>query len=141
MTTKKIVVIVAAVVITIGLLIAIFIGGIIGVALYAVGNSEAATVAKEFLRKNDRLKQDIGEVKDFGSIVSGSVNINNGNGTASLQLKVEGERKTVNATVELMLRSGGQWQVTEASYVNDAGDAVDLLKAYDARLFPPTYLK
>lgn len=142
MTTRKIVVIVGAVVVTIGLLIAIFVGGIVGFALYSLGNSEAATVAKDFLRSNERLKQDIGEVKSFGSIITGSINVNSGNGTASLSLKVEGERKTVNAAVDLMYRSGGQWRVTEASYKNDAGESIDLLSAYDAKLLPSgSYLK
>ncbi len=142
MTTRKIVIIVGAVVITVGLLIAVFVGGIVGFALYSLGNSEPATVAKDFLRNNERLKQDIGEVKDFGSIVTGSININNGNGTATFNLKVEGERKVVNASVDLMYRSGGQWRVTEASSKNDAGEFVDLLSAYDAKFLPPfSYLK
>ncbi len=55
-------------------------------------------VSKDFLRNNERLKQDIGEVKDFGSFVTGNININNGDGTAELNLKVIGERKEVNAS-------------------------------------------
>src|SRR5688572_31779532 len=39
-----------------GLLAALFVGGIVGFALYTVGNSEAAVRAKEFLRSNERLK-------------------------------------------------------------------------------------
>ncbi len=142
MTTKKIVLILGAVVVTVGLLIAIVAGGIVAFAFYSMGNSEAATVAKDFLRNNERLKQDIGEVKDFGSIVTGSINIHNGNGAASLNLKVEGERKTINATVDMISQSGSQWRVSEASYRNDAGQSIDLLSAYDAKLLPTgNYLK
>jgi hypothetical protein len=72
MTTKKIVLIVAAVVGVLVLLAAVFVGGIIGFTLYSVGNSEAAAKAKDFLRNSDKLKTDIGEVKDFGSIISAS---------------------------------------------------------------------
>jgi hypothetical protein len=94
-------------------------------------------VSKDFLKTNERLKQDIGEVKDFGKFVTGNVNIENGNGTADLSIKVIGERKTVNVSVELMYRSGHQWRVTAASYRNDDGQTVDLLNPYESRKFIP----
>jgi hypothetical protein len=133
MTTKRLMLIVGGVVIAIGLLIVVFVGGIVGFALYTVGNSDAAMTAKEFLRSNERLKDDIGEVRDFGTFVSGSVNIHNSNGTATLSLKVIGERRSVNASVDLVYRDGRQWRVTAASYRNEAGQTVDLLNAYEAQ--------
>jgi hypothetical protein len=137
MTTKKIVAIVASVIIVLGLIVAVFVGGIVGFVFYSIGNSDAANVSKEFLRKNERLKQDIGEVKDFGKFITGNVNINNGDGTAELNIKVIGERKEVNAAVELVFRSGHQWRVTAASYRNEAGETVDLLNPYESRKFVP----
>ena len=133
MTTKRVVIIVGALVIAVGLLIVTFVGGIVGFALYTVGNSDAAMTAKDFLRNNERLKKDIGEVKDFGTFVSGSVNIHNSNGDATLSLKVIGERRTVNATVDLIYRDGRQWRVTAASFRNEAGITVDLLNAYEVQ--------
>ena len=132
MTTKKIIVIVVSVVVVLGLVIAIFVGGIVGFAFYTIGNSEAATTAKAFLKKDERLKRDIGEVKDFGTFITGNVSITNGEGTARLHLKVIGEQKTVNASVDLMYRNGGAWEVTAASYRNDAGEKIDLLNPYEA---------
>src|SRR6185312_13195107 len=90
--------------------------------------------AKDFLRSNERLKQDIGEVKDFGKFITGNINFNNGDGTAELNLKVIGERKEVNAAVELIFRSGHQWRVTAASYKNEAGETIDLLNPYESRI-------
>ena len=133
MTTKKIVVIIASIVIVLGLIVVLFVGGIIGIVFYGIGNSDAANVAKDFLRNNERLKQDIGEVKDFGKFVTGNININNSDGTAELSLKVIGERKEVNAAVELVFRSGHQWRVTAASYRNEAGETIDLLNPYESR--------
>ena len=133
MTTKRLMLIVGGVVIAIGLLIVVFVGGIVGFALYTVGNSDATMTAKKFLRSNERLKDDIGEVRDFGTFVSGSVNIHNSNGTATLSLKVIGERRSVNASVDLVYRDGRQWRVTAASYRNEAGQTVDLLNAYEAQ--------
>ena len=137
MTTKKIVLIVVGVVAVLGLLAAIFVGGIVGFALYTVGNSEAAARSKEFLRNNEKLKSDIGEVTDFGSIVTGSVNVDNNNGKATLHLKVIGERKTVNASVDLVYTNGSAWRVIAASYESSSGQTIDLLDPYDSKVLVP----
>ena len=126
MTTKKIVIIVVAVMLVIGLLVVVFVGGIIGVAFYSLGRSEAAETARSFLRTNERLKQDTGEIKEFGSFVTGSINIANGSGNATINLKVVGERQTVNASVGLTYRNGQPWQVTAASYQNNQGQTIEL---------------
>lgn len=137
MPTKKIILVVVSTVIVLGLIVALFVVGIVGFAFYQISNGEAGTTAKAFLKNNERLKQDIGDVKDFGSFVTGNINVNNGDGTASLNLKVIGERKTVDASVELIYRNGRQWRVTSASYKNDAGETVDLLNPYESRRFLP----
>ncbi len=137
MTTKRIVIIVVAVVITIGLLVTIVVGAILGFAFYAVSKSDAAVTTKDFLRNNERLEQDIGEAKDFGTFITGSVNVHNSDGDATMSLKVIGKRRTVNATVNLAYRDGRQWRVTAASYTDEAGLTVDLFSAYEAqRLIP-----
>ena len=137
MTTKKIIIVAVSIVIVLGLIVVLFVGGIVGVVFYGIGNSDAAKVSQEFLKSNERLKQDIGEVKDFGKFVTGNININNGDGTAELNLKVIGERKTVNAAVELVYRSGHPWRVTAASYQNEAGQTIDLLNPYESRKLVP----
>ena len=139
MTTQKIVLIIGGIVVAVVFLVLLFVGAIVGVAFYSISKSEAATVAKEFLRNNAALKQDIGDVQDFGSFVSGSINVHNDSGNATLHLKVIGARKTVNASVSLMYSSGRPWRVSSASYVNDRGETVNLLDPYDSKLlfYPP----
>ena len=137
MTTKKIVFIVAGVVAVLGFIVALFVGAIIGFAIYQIGNSAAAAKAKDFLRNNETLKTEIGAVQDFGSIVTGSINLANGSGEATLNLKVIGERKTVNASVHLVLVSGSAWRVSAASFENASGQTIDLLDPYDTRVFIP----
>jgi uncharacterized membrane protein YqiK len=66
MTNKKIVVIVVSVVVVLVLVAGLFVGGVAWFALRAMGNSEAAETARTFLRNNETLKRDIGDVKDFG---------------------------------------------------------------------------
>ena len=133
MTTKKIVIIVVSIVFALGLIVVIFAGGAVAIVLYKIGHSEAADTAKAFLRNNERLKQDIGEVKDFGSFVTGNIDIKNRDGNATLHIKVIGERKKVNASVDLAYRNGQPWQVIGASYKNDAGETVELLNPYQSR--------
>ena len=140
MTTKKIVLIIAGLVVVLGFVVALFVGGIVAFALYQIGNSEAAVKAKDFLRTSEKLKQDIGEVQDFGSIVTGSVNFANGNGEATLNLKVIGQRKTVNASVHLLMVSGSNWRVSSASYVNDSGQTINLLDPYDSKILIPVVI-
>ncbi|HEU4710189.1 MAG TPA: cytochrome c oxidase assembly factor Coa1 family protein [Pyrinomonadaceae bacterium] len=137
MTTKKILLIIGAVVLVLGLVVVVFVGGIVGVVLYQVSNSQAANTSREFLRNSEKLKQDIGEVTDFGSIVTGNVNVTDGNGQATLHLKVIGENKTVNASVALVYVNGGDWRVSAASYVNDQGQTIDLLDPYDSKVLVP----
>ena len=137
MTTKKILLIVGSVVVVLGLIVALFVGGIVGFALYQVGNSQAAAKAKSFLRSSEKLKTDIGAVTDFGSIVTGSVQVADGNGQATLHLKVIGERETVNASVQLVYANRGDWRVSSASYENREGQTVDLLDPYDSKICVP----
>lgn len=136
MPTKKLIVI-ASLAIVVSVLIALSVGGIVWLTLYSMGNSEAATTAQTFLRNNEKLKQDIGEVRDFGSMVTSTINTHNADGEATLTLKVIGARKTVKANVDLIYRSGKNWRVTSASYTDDAGKTVELLNPYESNFrFP-----
>lgn len=132
MTNKKIVVIAVSVVVVLVMVALLFVGGIAWFALRAMGHSDAAETARTFLRNNEILKRDIGDVKDFGWLVSGNINTTNGDGAAQLHLKVIGERQEVNATVELIYRDGNRWHITAASYRNQAGQRVNLLDPYDS---------
>jgi Cytochrome oxidase complex assembly protein 1 len=128
--TKKNLIILLSVLGALVLLVALFVGAIVGIVFYTLSHSEAAQTAKSFLQSNEKLKQDIGEVKDFGSIITGSVNSQNNSGEATLNIKVIGERRTVNATVIMMYRAGRNWRVTDATYRNEAGQIVELLDKY-----------
>ena len=131
MSTKQIVLIVVGVLGVLALLVGLFVVGIGWFVFSTIGKSEAADTARTYLRTNETLKRDIGEVKDFGSFVSGNINVQNQNGEASLRLKVYGERKTVNATVDLSYRANRNWRVTGASYESD-GRTIPLMSPYDS---------
>ena len=136
MTTKKIVLIIVGIFGVLALLVVLFAGGILLFAERAIGNSEAAETARTYLRNNEILKQDIGEVKDFGWFVTGNINVSNGDGEATLYLKVIGEKRNVNARVDLSYRSNRNWRVTGASYQRD-GQTIDLMRSYEQSPPPP----
>jgi len=129
MTPKKIVLIIAGIICVLALVVAIFVGGIAWFVFHTIGTSEAADTARTYLRSNERLKQDIGEVQDFGSFVTGQINVENGDGVATLHLKVIGEKRTVNARLDLSYRENRAWRVTGASYNRDGQD-IDLMQGY-----------
>jgi hypothetical protein len=129
MSTKKIVLIIAGVLGVLGLVVVLFAGGIVWFVFHTMSNSEAAETARTYLRNNEVLKQDVGEVKDFGSFVTGNINMQNGDGAATLYIKVIGERREANTRVELSYRRIRGWRVTGASYTRDGKD-VDLMQGY-----------
>lgn len=114
------------------LVVALLAGAIVGVVFYAIANSEAAETAKEFLRQNDTLKADIGEVRDFGYFVTGSLHANSPGCDATLRLKAIGARRDAETTVNLLYRNNREWRVCGASYRNEAGALVSLLDIYGA---------
>ena len=136
MSTKKIILIIAGVVGVLALIVVLFVVAIGWFVFRTIGNSEAAETARTYLRNNEQLKQDIGEVKDFGSFVTGNINVQNANGEATLHFKVIGEKKEVNATVDLSYRSNRNWRVTGASYESD-GRTIDLIRPYETPAASP----
>src|SRR3981081_83372 len=129
MSTSKIILIIAGVVGVLALIVALFVGGVAWFAFHTIAKSEDADAARTFLRNNHILKQDIGEVKDFGSLITGNINVQNTDGEATLHLKVYGEKQAVNATVELSYRNNRSWRVTGATYDRD-GQTIDLVQGY-----------
>ena len=136
MSTKKIVLIIAGIVGVLVLIVAVFVGAITWFVFHKISSSDAAETARTYLRNNETLKQDIGEVKDFGLFVTGQINVQNADGEASLHFKVIGEKRTVNATVDLSYRSNRNWRVTGASYERD-GQTIDLMKPYETPTASP----
>ena len=129
---KKAAIIIGIVLAALFLVIALFVGGIMGIVFYSIYNSEAAGTARNYLKTNEKLKKDIGEVKDFGSFVSGSVNTGTNGGQATLHMKVIGANKTVNADVSLISKENRGWRVTAADYVDYQGRTVVLFDPYDS---------
>src|SRR5205823_10770494 len=133
--TRKVILAITGIVSVLVLIVALFIGGIAFFVFRTIGHSEAADTARAYLRNNEKLTQDIGEVNDFGSFVTGNINVSNGDGVATLYLKVYGAKKTVNARVDLAYRNNRNWRVTDASYDSD-GETIELMQPYEPAPLP-----
>lgn len=136
MTTKRIIIIVGLVFAGAMLLITLFVGALAGVFFYSIAQSDAAGMAKKFLRENEKLTADIGEVQGFGSFITGRLDRSSAEGGASLHLKVIGAKRQVQASVNLIYgQNYGAWRVTGAAYRNEAGQLIELLDKYEPEKF------
>jgi hypothetical protein len=74
--------------------------------------------------------------------VTGSVNIDDDNGQATINLKVVGAHESVNASVKMIFVHGQSWRVSSASYVNKSGQTISLQDPYDSKrlVSPPKLL-
>lgn len=131
MTTKRALLIASGVVAAVALVVAVVAGAVVGFAFYTLDRSAAAQTAKTFLRQNERLKQEIGEVRDFGYFTSGSIGTQGAPGEAELRLKTIGVNRTVNATVSLATRGGQDWRVVDAFFDEPSGERIYLTKNFD----------
>jgi hypothetical protein len=60
------------------------------------------------------------------------MNMANGSGETTLNLKVIGANETVNASVHLIYVNGDDWRVSSANYVNKDGRTIDLLNPFES---------
>jgi thioredoxin 1 len=111
-------------------LVALIAAVIAGTIFYSIGHSEAARTAKDYLRRNEKLRSDVGDVQDFGWLVSGHINVQTTDGDATLRLKVIGSKRTAPAYVRLAYRDGRDWRVVGASYEAADGRIVSLFDPY-----------
>ena len=130
MSKKKLLIILAVAVTVLALLGVVFVGAIAGVVFHSISSSEAADAGRAFLKSNERLRQQTGEVRDFGWLVTGSIKTQEAGGAATLNFKVIGERRTLDTSVNLIYKEGYGWRAGGASYRDDAGKTVELLDSY-----------
>ncbi|MDT7542669.1 MAG: hypothetical protein QOE33_2573 [Acidobacteriota bacterium] len=131
MTTKKAVLIAVGLLAALALTVVLIAGSIVGFAFYTIGRSDAAQTAKTFLRQNEKLKSDIGKVRDFGYFTTGNISTRGAPGNAELRLKVVGANKSVNTTVQLATREGHDWRVVDAYYDDPSGQRIYLTQNFE----------
>ncbi|MFB9057841.1 RDD family protein [Mariniflexile ostreae] len=79
----------------------------------AMKSSDAYKVALSKIEQNQEIATEIGGIKDYGMMPTGSVNISNGYGEAQLEIKVIGNKKDINVGVYLIKEPNREWKLIE----------------------------
>lgn len=77
----------------------------------AMKDSDAYKVAISEIEQNEEIVTEVGGIKDYGMMPTGSVNTSNGYGEAQLEIKVIGNEKDLNVSIYLTKKPNGEWKV------------------------------
>lgn len=87
------------------------------VAVFILSNSAAYSAATQYLQSDSRIQNEVGDIKGFGLIPTGSVQVSTINGIesghATFEIIVRGSKKYKDVTVDLQKTSGNSWTVTD----------------------------
>jgi hypothetical protein len=78
-------------------------------------HGSAMQASKDFLASNSVVREQVGEIRGFGWVPSGSLQETNGRGQAHLTLSLQGEKGEAKATIDLTKEPGGSWKVKSAT--------------------------
>lgn len=82
-------------------------------AINTIKSSKAYETAIEHIEQDPKTLKQIGGVKEYGYLPSGSVNVVNGQGEAFFTIEVIGNKETVHVSVYLEKKRSGRWRVVE----------------------------
>ncbi|MFI5129087.1 MAG: hypothetical protein ACHQFX_03810 [Chitinophagales bacterium] len=103
--------------VTIGICILIFGLIVMPVVVFMLKTSDAYATAIEYLKTDPKIKDEIGNVKGFGLIPTGSVGTTTINGaesgSASFEITVQGNNKNKDVTIHLEKTPDKSWTVTD----------------------------
>lgn len=94
-------------------IVVIFVFSIFILSINSMKSSDAYIAAIEEIEKNEVLISEVGNIKKYGMIPTGSVKMTNGEGQAEFEIKVCGEIKEISVFVYLEKVRLGDWQVLE----------------------------
>jgi uncharacterized RDD family membrane protein YckC len=100
-------------IIGIGIIFFVFIFSFVASSLKT---SNAYKLAITEIENNKEINQTVGEIIDYGWMPTGNVSIKNGEGSATYDIKVIGEKEEMNVQVELIKPKDGNWEITRFNY-------------------------
>lgn len=102
--------------VTIGIFVLIFSLVLLPITVFILKTSDAYESALEYLKSDLNIKEQVGNVKGFGLIPTGSVQTTTINGVesgnATFELVVKGEKKYIDVTIDLVKPTDSLWTVT-----------------------------
>jgi len=112
-STKKALIIVAAIIIALGLIGFFIVTGISRV----LKGTDTYNLAINTIQNDPEVKKLTGGIKDYGFLSTGSIEIDNGVGTASLTITVKGVKKDIDVAVAMEKAANSEWKVTDMEIV------------------------
>jgi hypothetical protein len=103
---------------TLALLVLLCGACIVGVVVLPVrwwSHGSAVQASKDFLASSSIVKEQVGQIRGFGWVPSGSLHETNGKGQAHLTFSLKGEKGDAKATLDLTKEPGGPWKVKSAT--------------------------
>nr|WP_319397656.1 RDD family protein [uncultured Carboxylicivirga sp.] len=81
----------------------------------AMKSSDAYKVAVSYIEQQEDIINEIGGIKGYGMMPSGSINVSNGYGEAQLGITVIGNEKDVSITIYLTKEPGSEWSIIDVN--------------------------
>ncbi|RKS42522.1 putative RDD family membrane protein YckC [Gillisia mitskevichiae] len=94
----------------------IFFAFILSFVASSLKTSNAYKLAITEIENNKEINQQVGEIIDYGWMPTGNVNITNGEGIATYDINVIGDKEEMNVQVELIKPKDGKWKITSFNY-------------------------
>ncbi len=94
------------------LLFVLLIGSVVYFVFAALKDSEATTTAVRTAESDPAVQAALGSTLTVGTLVSGSTNDKNGEGTAHLEIPVTGSKGAGTIYADEVKASGGPWKIT-----------------------------
>ena len=110
---------------TLALLAAAFVGVILMIIMAAMHSSDAYETTVRIAGSDARVQRALGTPVEGGFFVSGNVNVDNGRGTANVEVPLKGPngKATVHVVGE---KNGGEWTYSTMEFTGPAGERFDL---------------
>ncbi|HEX9061188.1 MAG TPA: cytochrome c oxidase assembly factor Coa1 family protein [Clostridia bacterium] len=108
--------IVLRIVITAVLAFSLFVSSLFIGIIQIIKNDASYKAAVQYIEKQNEISTAVGEIQGFGSFPMGSINYNNGYGTADLSIKVNGKKKSIDVEIYLEKSPGSDWVVKDMKY-------------------------
>lgn len=107
---------------------------LLGVAIFALvmsfmNGADACQMSLKAAQESEVMRVELGEPITMGWLVSGSIKINNGDGTADVNVPVSGPKGSASIHTIGTKKDGGPWSFTKMqATIDSSGKQVDLLK-------------
>ena len=103
--------------------------GILWLVMSFLKGADACQMSLKAAQQSEVMRVELGEPITMGWVVSGSIKINNGDGTADVNVPISGPKGSASIHTVGTKKGGGPWSFTKMqATIESSGKQVDLLK-------------